>query len=90
MDGGGGGIGSLHDIRVPLSEIDIPGASLNSRNPANLIIPQLKRWLQCRGVPTKGKKADLVARYAYATLYTNLALKYPAKLGIVGGNFHTI
>ena len=62
MDGGGVGIGSLHDIRVPLSEIDIPGASLNGRNPANLTIPQLKRWLQCRGAPTKGKKADLVAR----------------------------
>ena len=60
MDGGGGGIGSLHDIRVPLSEIDIPGASLNGRNLANL--SQLKRWLQCRGAPTKGKKANLVAR----------------------------
>ena len=62
MDGSGGGAGSLHEIRVPLSEIDIPGASLNGRNPANLTIPQLKRWLQCCDAPTKGKKADLVAR----------------------------
>ena len=38
----GGSIGSPHEIRVPLSEIDIPGASLNGRNPANLTIPQLE------------------------------------------------
>lgn len=62
MDSGGGGDASQHGIRVPLCEVDIPGASLNGRNPADLTIPQLKRWLQCREAPTKGKKADLVAR----------------------------
>ena len=62
VDGSGGSAGSLHEIQVPLSEMDIPGASLSGRNPANLTIPQLKRWLQCRDAPTKGKKADLVVR----------------------------
>ena len=41
---------------------DIPGASLGERNPATLTIPALKRWLQCRAAPTKGKKAELVER----------------------------
>ena len=45
-----------------LTEKDIPGASLNGRDPVVLTIPQLKRWLQCRNASTKGKKADLVAR----------------------------
>ena len=62
MDSVGGGDGSPSGIRAVLSEADVPGASLNGRNPADLTIPQLKRWLQCRDAPTKGKKADLVAR----------------------------
>lgn len=61
MDSGGGGGGSLHENCVHLSKLDIPGASLKGRNPADLTIPQLKRWLQCRDAPTKGKKGDLVA-----------------------------
>ena len=61
MEGASGSGGSLHHIRVPLSEIDVPGTSLNGRNPGDLTVPQLKRWL-CREAPTKGKKADLVAR----------------------------
>jgi len=55
MDGGDGG-GSLHENRVHLSKLDIPGTSLNGRNPADLIIPQLKRWLKCHNAPTKGKR----------------------------------
>ena len=46
-----------------LTENDIPGASLNGKNPKDLKIPQLKRWLQCRNASVKGKKAELVARY---------------------------
>ena len=45
-----------------LSEADVPGVSLNGRNPADPTVPQLKRWLQYRDAPTKGKKADLAAR----------------------------
>ena len=45
-----------------LSEMDVPGASLNGRKFSSLKIPKLKRWLQCRRAPTVGKKADLVAR----------------------------
>ena len=46
----------------PLREDDISGASLGGRSVNTLIIPALKRWLQCRGVNTKGKKSDLVKR----------------------------
>ena len=45
-----------------LSEDDIPGASLKGRNPNNLTIVQLKRWLACRGAPLSGNKAQLVER----------------------------
>ena len=48
---------------MALQEKDIPGASLCGRDPSELKIPELKRWLACRGTPLKGKKADLVARF---------------------------
>lgn len=44
-------------------ESDIPGASLCGRDPRQLKIPGLKRWLVCRGGSARGNKADLVARY---------------------------
>ena len=48
---------------MELQEKDVPGASLCGRDPSELKIPELKRWLACRGAPLKGKKADLVARF---------------------------
>ena len=38
-----------------LCEDDIPGASLNGRDPNELTVVQLKRWLACRGAPLSGK-----------------------------------
>jgi len=47
----------------PLAEEDIPGASLRGRNPQQLTIPELKRWLSCRkGTKTNGNKRNLVER----------------------------
>lgn len=31
-------------------------------HPEEMIIPQLKSWLESRGAPTKGKKKDLIDR----------------------------
>ena len=45
-----------------LAKNDVAGASLNGRSPSQLTVPQLKRWLQCRGTSTKGRKGNLVAR----------------------------
>ena len=45
-----------------LPEEAVPGASLSGRKPEDLKVPELKTWLTCRGLPTKGKKADLSAR----------------------------
>ena len=44
----------------PVKESDIPGASLKDRDPIELKVPELKRWLQCRGASVKGKKTDLI------------------------------
>ena len=41
---------------------DVPGASLAGRDPSDLKVPELKRWLECRAASTRGKKADLIAR----------------------------
>lgn len=38
-----------------------PGTLLHGK-PENMKAAELKCWLSCRGMPTKGKKADLVAR----------------------------
>ena len=53
---------NISDDEEFLSEMDVPGASLNGKEVSSLKIPELKRWLQCRRAPTMGKKADLVAR----------------------------
>lgn len=45
-----------------LREEDIPGASLNGREPSQLHVMELKRWLKCRGAPTTGRKQVLVKR----------------------------
>jgi len=45
-----------------LKENDVPGASLKERDPSELKIPELKRWLQCRGASMKGKKINLIER----------------------------
>ena len=53
---------------IPLTENDIPGASLLGRKPEELKNSELKFWLKCRGDTGKGlkTKAELVKRvYEY-------------------------
>ena len=51
-------------MSVVLSESDIPGSSLNGRNPSELKNDELRFWLKCRDDPAKGlhTKAQLVKR----------------------------
>ena len=49
------------DISI-LCEDDIPGSSLNGKNPNQLNMTQLKRWLACRGAPVSGRKPELIER----------------------------
>lgn len=59
--------------RRSLKKEDIPGGSLNGRDPEGLKVQELKRWLQCRGASVRGKKADLVQRLVF--IYAALSLK---------------
>ena len=58
----------MDHVPIVLTEDDILGASLgknpdgSSQFPSQLTIPELKRWLSCRGARRTGKKADLVTR----------------------------
>ena len=51
-----------------LTEEDVPGASLGKfpdgtpRTVNQLTVPELRRWLACRGARRKGNKAELVDR----------------------------
>ena len=45
-----------------LVESDIPGASLDGRDPSELHIVELKQWLKCIGANLSRCKADLVKR----------------------------
>jgi len=45
-----------------MTESDIPGASLNGKDPSEMLVVQLKRWLACRGAPTGGNKPELIER----------------------------
>ena len=51
-----------------LIEFDVAGASLNSKSPEDSKVPVLKLWLKCRGVPTKGRKSNLVERFVLVLL----------------------
>ena len=46
-----------------LSEKDVPGAALNGREPSQLHVVELKRWLKCRGAATSWRKKVLVKRF---------------------------
>ena len=52
----------LKDDLLLITESDIPGASLNGKDPCELNVLQLRRWLACRGAPTAGKKPKLIER----------------------------
>ena len=47
---------------VELTEDDVPGASLGMKQPEELKVPELKRWLACRGAMRSGLKCNLVQR----------------------------
>ena len=53
---------------IPISEEDIPGATLPRHSPEECKVKQLQRWLLCRGAKTTGKKEDLVQRLGVKTL----------------------
>ena len=46
---------SRDDILL-LTKSDVPGSSLSGKDPAELNVVQLKRWLACRGAPITGGK----------------------------------
>ncbi len=51
---------AVRDAFIHLTEEDVPGASLNGRDPSQLHVEELKRWLKCRGAMVSGRKKDLV------------------------------
>lgn len=46
-----------------LLEEDVPGAKFVHASVEEHTNIQLKRWLKCRGLPTSGKRPDLIERY---------------------------
>lgn len=55
--------------QIALTEEDIPGAKLPRENAEECTVPQLRRWLLCRGAKTSGKKAELVKRFVRTMLF---------------------
>lgn len=53
---------SYQPTRIILTEYDVPGATLPIRPVYLNRNTVLRRWLKCRGLPLKGKKADLIER----------------------------
>lgn len=60
-----------------LFEEDIPGASLQGRNPTTLKSDELRFWLKCRGDPAKGlkTKAQLAKRQVSFSIYVLVVVK---------------
>ena len=50
----------FHDAK--LCEDEVPGAKINLNNIASYSCERLKRWLECRGLSTGGKKENLIQR----------------------------
>ena len=59
-----------------LSEGDIPGASLQERNPTTLTTDELRFCLKCRGDPAKGlkTKAQLAKRQVSWWMYFSVVV----------------
>ena len=55
--------------QIVLTEEDIPGAKLPRGNAEECTVPQLRRWLLCRGAKTSGKKAELVKRFVFTMVF---------------------
>ena len=55
--------------QIVLTEEDIPGAKLPRENAEECTVPQLRRWLSCKGAKTSGKKAELVKRFVCMMLF---------------------
>ena len=55
--------------QIVLTEEDTPGAKLPRGNAEECTVPQLRRWLLCRGAKTSGKKAELVKRFVCTMLF---------------------
>ncbi len=49
-------------VGVKLNETDVPGAKLIYADLRQHSVTQLRRWLECRGLPTSGNKAELAER----------------------------
>ena len=59
-----------------LSEGNIPGASLQGRNPTTLTTDELRFWLKCPGDPAKGlkTKAQLAKRQVSLSMYFSVVV----------------
>jgi len=68
------------DIMV-LTEKDVPGASLNGKQPHEMNKQQLKRWLACHGAPVTGKKTRPCRKVKYCTVatYNSTSIKFYVK-----------
>ena len=47
---------------VTLDENDVTGAKFVHKTIGEHSVVQLKRWLECRGLPVNGSKEDLIER----------------------------
>ena len=63
-----------------LFKADVPGASLNGRNPADLTVSQLKHWLQCHDASTNGEEGQFScqASLIHCLMYHSYNSVYPA------------
>ena len=48
---------------IHLHENDVPGAKFQCSEISEHSVCELKRWIECRGLITNGKKSELVKRY---------------------------
>ena len=64
----------VDDDILLLTENDNPGASLDSKDPLELNVTQLRRWLACRGAPLNEKKTELIKRLVYYNIICQLVV----------------
>ena len=60
-------------VTVILTESDVPGDKLVRSDVATNSCVQLKRWLECRGLPVSGKKGELRKR-SVLLVYTHFTI----------------
>lgn len=68
---------------IELNVHDVPGSELPNVVIENNTVPQLKRWLELRGIPTKGNKPQLIEKFVIFTEHKSVKKQKKTRMYVI-------